>query len=103
MGFPARQEDFGTVVNVFENRADLRLAFPSEALGKESSVYILNNDLDREAAMKAIQLIRSGVTGNKDKDQSTLKEISPINTPAPDQQPPTHPIRVLSSLQKESV
>jgi Holliday junction resolvasome RuvABC ATP-dependent DNA helicase subunit len=84
-GISSKEIAFRTVVNVFEYQDYLVL----QRLSGKNYQLTFNNDLDREAAMKIIELIRSGVTGNKTKDESTPKETRPVKTPAPEQRPST--------------
>ena len=79
-GISSKTIDFGTVLNVFEHRDYLVLQKRS---GKNHQ-FTFNNDLDREAALKVIQLIRSGVTGKKNQEQSGLKQQGSNDTPSPE-------------------
>jgi len=71
-GIASKTIDFGTVANVFEQGGYLVL----QKLSGKNHQFTFNDELDREAAIKVIQLIRSGVAANKDKAPSPKREIS---------------------------
>ena len=88
-GISSKTIEFKAVANVFEQQGYLVL----QKLSGKNHQFTFNNDLDREAAIKVIQLIRSGVIGNKDSNE--LQSVRPSNQKPVSQTQTATPTKVI--------
>jgi SpoVK/Ycf46/Vps4 family AAA+-type ATPase len=90
-GIASKTINFGTVVNVVEYQDYLVI----QKLSGKNHQFTFNNDLDREAATRVIQLIRSGVTESKPSNSKQQTNNDP-------QSPETPSTAVKKSVSKPS-